>query len=276
MSANLESLPEPASAPDPARQSQPGPEPGAPSARSVQPGRLRTVLVVGSGLIGTSIALALREEGIDVVLEDTSAGRLALAVDLGAGRPRDLDDRFELAIVAVPPAAVPMEVMRLQRLNLSRSYTDVASSKAQPVSELEAMGADMSSYLGSHPVAGREHSGPAAAHADLFIGRPWVLTPVAASGDEAVADVRALIEACGANPFVMSPDDHDAALATVSHLPHLVASVLAAQLAERPESVLGLAGTGLADTTRIPSCGPRSWWPMPRTSPTLSLASLGT
>jgi prephenate dehydrogenase len=221
--------------------------------------RLRTVLIVGSGLIGTSIALALREEGLEVVLEDTSAGRLALAVELGAGRPREPIDRFDLAVVAVPPGSVSVEVQRLQRMNLSRSYTDVASAKAQPIADLQSSDADMTSFIGSHPVAGREHSGPAAAHADLFIGRPWVLTPVAATSAEAEADVRALIEACGANPVVMTPDDHDAALATVSHLPHLVASVLAAQLAERPDSVLGLSGTGLADTTRIAGGDPELW-----------------
>jgi hypothetical protein len=141
------------------------------------PARLDRVLIVGSGLIGTSIALALREQGVDVVLEDSSAGRLALAVELGAGRPREESDRFDLAVVAVPPDAVATEVQRIQRLNLSRTYTDVASSKAQPLAELQLAGADMSTFLGSHPVAGREQQGPAAAHADLFVGRPWVLTP---------------------------------------------------------------------------------------------------
>jgi prephenate dehydrogenase len=220
---------------------------------------LHRVLIVGSGLIGTSIALALREHGVDVVLEDLSVGRLALAVELGAGRHREAADRFDLAVVAVPPGSVPSEIERLQRLDLSRTYTDVASSKAQPVSELETLGADMTTFVGSHPVAGREHSGPAAAHADLFIGRPWVITPTARTGAAALADVHGLITACGANAVTMSADDHDAALATVSHLPHLVASVLAAQLARRPDSVVGLSGTGLADTTRIAGGDPELW-----------------
>jgi prephenate dehydrogenase len=220
---------------------------------------LSRVLIVGSGLIGTSIALALREQGVDVVLEDTSAGRLALAVELGAGRPREAADRFDLAVVAVPPDVVAVEVNRLQRLNLSRTYTDVTSSKAQPLAELQSIAGDMSTFLGSHPVAGREQQGPAAAHADLFIGRPWVLTPTSDTTATAESDVRALILACGATAVVMSAEDHDAALAAVSHLPHVVASVLAAQLAARPDSVLGLGGTGLADTTRIAAGDPALW-----------------
>ncbi len=220
---------------------------------------LRRVLVVGSGLIGTSIALALRQRDIDVVLEDSSAGRLALALELGAGRPLEPDDRFDIAVLAVPPSAVASELLRLQSLSLSRSYTDVASSKAGPLHEAELAGADMTLFLGGHPVAGRERSGPAAAHPDLFIGRPWVLTPTANTGAQVEIDVRALVLACGAIPVVMPADDHDAALATVSHLPHVVASVLAAQLVDRPAAVVGLGGTGLADTTRIAGGDPDLW-----------------
>lgn len=220
---------------------------------------LHRVLIVGAGLIGTSIGLALRQRFVDVALEDRAPGRLALATELGAGRQSVVGERFDVAVVAVPPAAVASELLRLQRLNLARTYTDVASAKAQPQHEAETIGVDMSTYVGGHPVAGRERSGPAAAHADLFVGRPWVVTSTPAAAELAVTDVRALARACGAVPVSMTADDHDAALATVSHLPHLVASLLAAQLVSSDEATVALGGTGLHDTTRVAAGDPELW-----------------
>lgn len=236
--------------------------------------RLRRVLIVGAGLIGTSIGLALRERHIDVVLQDTAPGRLALAAELGAGRPWPAaglaaqvappgpgqpDYSFDIAILAVPPAAVAVELKRLQSLDLARTYTDVASAKAEPEREAEAIGVDMTRYVGGHPIAGRERSGPAAAHGDLFVGRPWVITKTAKAGAEAVADVHTLARECGAVPVIMSADEHDAALAAVSHLPHLVAALLAAQLVDRDDAVVGLGGTGLHDTTRVAAGDAELW-----------------
>jgi prephenate dehydrogenase len=216
-------------------------------------------LVVGSGLIGASIGLALSEIGIDVALEDTDPGRLALAVEMKAGRRRRGGETFDVAVVAVPPGVVGAELLRLQRLNLARTYTDVASAKAEPQAQAEAMGVDFSRYVGSHPVAGRERSGPAAARSDLFVGRPWVITETPLATPRAVADVRSLVLACGAVPVHMSADAHDAALATVSHLPHLVASLLAAQLVDSPDATVALCGTGLHDTTRV-AAGDATLW----------------
>jgi prephenate dehydrogenase len=229
--------------------------------------RLRSVLVVGSGLIGTSIGLALREAGVDVALQDADPGRVALAVELGAGRafvaggrPGDAPtERFTLAVVAVPPAAIASEVLRLQQLDLAQTFTDVGSTKAQPQADGEALGVDFATYVGGHPVAGRERSGPAAGRADLFAGRPWVITATPRAADDAVADVRALALACGAVPVEMLAKDHDAALATVSHLPHLVATLLAAQLVHCADGTVQLGGTGLQDTTRVAAGDPELW-----------------
>lgn len=220
---------------------------------------LRSVFVVGSGLIGTSIGLALRESGVDVALEDSASGRLALAVGLGAGRPRSPGETFDLGVVAVPPGQIGAELFRVQQLAVCRTLSDVGSAKAQPQADAEAHGVDLSRYVGGHPVAGRERSGPAAAHGDLFVGRPWVLTPTAAAAADAIDDVRALALACGAVPVEMSADDHDAALATVSHLPHVVASLLAAQLVTASEQTVALGGTGLHDTTRV-AAGDAGLW----------------
>jgi prephenate dehydrogenase len=220
---------------------------------------IHRVLIVGAGLIGTSIGLALRQRFVDVALEDRAPGRLALATELGAGRQSVVGERFDVAVVAVPPAAVASELLRLQHLSLARTYTDVASAKAEPQREAETTGVDMSTYVGGHPVAGRERSGPAAAHADLFVGRPWVVTSTPAASERALTDVGALARACGAIPVPMTADDHDAALATVSHLPHLVASLLAAQLVRSDEATVALGGTGLHDTTRVAAGDPDLW-----------------
>jgi prephenate dehydrogenase len=184
---------------------------------------------------------------------------LALAVELGAGRPRRERERFDIAVVAVPPAATPSILLQLQQLGLARTYTDVASAKAEPQAQAQSLGVEFARYVGSHPVAGRERSGPAAAHSDLFVGRPWVITDTADAAPDAVADVRALATACGAIPVHMSAEEHDAALATVSHLPHLVASLLAAQLVGGSEATVSLGGTGLHDTTRVAAGDPRLW-----------------
>jgi prephenate dehydrogenase len=220
---------------------------------------IHRVLIVGAGLIGTSIGLALRQRFVEVALEDRAAGRLALATELGAGRQSIAGERFDVAVVAVPPAAIAGELLRLQRLDVARTYTDVASAKAEPQHEAESIGVDMSTYVGGHPVAGRERSGPAAAHADLFVGRPWVVTSTPAASEGAVGDVSALARACGAVPISMTADAHDAALATVSHLPHLVASLLAAQLVSSDEATVALGGTGLHDTTRVAAGDPDLW-----------------
>jgi prephenate dehydrogenase len=230
----------------------------APDPERAPPG-LQKVLVVGAGLIGTSIGLALRQRFVDVALDDNAPGRLALAQELGAGRLASAGERFDVAVLAVPPDAVPIELLRMQRLGLARTYTDVASAKAEPQREAQALGVDMTTYVGGHPVAGRERSGPAAAHLDLFVGRPWVVTSTGQASEQAVTDVRVLAQACGAIPVAMSADAHDAALATVSHLPHLVASLLAAQLVSADEATVALGGTGLHDTTRVAAGDPDLW-----------------
>lgn len=217
------------------------------------------MLIVGSGLIGTSIGLALREVGVDVALEDRDPGRLALAVELGAGRPTAAGDSFDVAVIAVPPGHIGNELLRVQQLGLASTLSDVGSAKAQPQADAEALGVDMARYVGGHPVAGRERSGPAAAHSDLFVGRPWVLTPTKQTAADALDRVRALAAACGAIPVEMSADAHDASLATVSHLPHVVASLLAAQLVGAAGETVALGGTGLHDTTRVAAGDARLW-----------------
>ena len=215
----------------------------------------RTAAVIGTGLIGTSIALALRECGTEVWLGDADQAAVRLAADLGAGRVLDADgvpgEAADVAILAVPPGAVARSLAAAQQRGLARCYTDVASVKELPLREARAQRCDLAAFVPGHPMSGRERSGPAAARADLFAGQPWVICPAvetAASCAEAVAE---LARACGALPVLMSAAEHDRWVALVSHVPHLVAAAMAAQCVDAPAAALALAGPGLRDVTRI-------------------------
>ncbi|MFI9590989.1 prephenate dehydrogenase [Nonomuraea sp. NPDC052265] len=224
---------------------------------------LRTVLVVGTGLIGTSAALALRKHDVRVLLADRDAAAVRLARELGAGEEWEPDrlpaGQVDLVVIAVPPAHVADELLELQKRGVARFYTDVASVKAEPIRLAERLGCDLRSYVASHPLAGREKSGPGAARADLFLGRPWALCPTGEAGAEAKAAVLKLIELCGANPVEVGAEEHDRAVAVVSHAPHVAASAVAARLADATEVALGLAGQGVRDVTRIAGGDPGLW-----------------
>ncbi|OXM48604.1 prephenate dehydrogenase, partial [Amycolatopsis alba DSM 44262] len=130
------------------------------------------VLVVGTGLIGTSVALALREQDVAVYLADVDARAAHLARELGAGEEWS-GGEVDLAVIAVPPPLVAEKLAELQKREVASAYTDVASVKAGPIADARRLGCDPASYVPGHPLAGRERSGPAAARADLFLGRPW-------------------------------------------------------------------------------------------------------
>jgi prephenate dehydrogenase len=222
-----------------------------------------SVVVIGTGLIGTSIALALRERDISVWLADQDDEAVRLAVNLGAGEPLPADGvpggPADVAVLAVPPSAVAAELRAAQVRGLARAYTDVASVKELPLAGARELGCDLASYLPGHPLSGRERSGPAAARADLFVGRPWVLCPQTANTVTTVTLGTGLAEACGALPVAVSSADHDQWVALISHAPHLVAAAMAARLERAPESALALAGQGLRDVTRIAASGASMW-----------------
>jgi prephenate dehydrogenase len=217
------------------------------------------VRIVGAGLLGASIGLALRERGLDVILADTSRAALSLAVDYGAGRVAEAGDSPDLVIVAVPPDLVAGVVAFELGAQPDALVTDVASVKAGILTELTASGADVSRYVGSHPMAGRERGGAISARADLFLGRPWVITPHAATTPEQYRVIEDLALELGSTPVRMTPAEHDRGVALVSHVPQLVASLLAARLRDAPDSAVGLAGQGLRDTTRIAGSNPELW-----------------
>ncbi|MFC5148623.1 prephenate dehydrogenase [Streptomyces aureoversilis] len=220
---------------------------------------IRTMAVVGTGLIGTSVGLAVSRHGVTVHLmdEDETAARTAAA--LGAGVLAAPAGPVDLAVLAVPPGRLGPVLAEQQLRGLARAYTDVASVKAAPERHALAGLADASSYVGGHPLAGREKSGPLAARADLFEDRSWVLTPSEATSQETLNRALETIALCGAVPVLMGSQAHDSAVALTSHVPHVVASLMAARLQHAPREAARLAGQGLRDVTRIAAGDARLW-----------------
>jgi prephenate dehydrogenase len=220
---------------------------------------VRTALVVGTGLIGTSAALALSQRGVVVHLVDHDPEQARTAAALGAGTDVAPDGPVDLAIIAAPPAHVAGVLADAMRRGAARGYLDVASVKGGPRRELETLGLDLSAYIGSHPMSGREKSGPLAATGDLFEGRPWVLTPTRDTDTEVLNLALELVSHCRAVPVVMDADAHDRAVALVSHMPHLVSSMVAARLENAEEAAVRLCGQGIRDVTRIAASDPAMW-----------------
>ncbi|MYU15757.1 prephenate dehydrogenase [Streptomyces sp. SID8361] len=220
---------------------------------------MRTALVIGTGLIGTSAALALAGRGVQVHLADHDASQARTAEALGAGTQAEPEGPVDLAVVAVPPAYVAGTVADVLRRGLARGVLDVASVKGGPRRELEALGCELTRYIGTHPMAGRERSGPLAATADLFEGRPWVLTPTGGTDTEVLNLALELVALCRAVPVVMEDEAHDRAVALVSHTPHLLSSMVAARLQDADETAVRLCGQGIRDVTRIAASDPAMW-----------------
>lgn len=220
---------------------------------------MRTALVIGTGLIGTSAALALASRGVTVHLDDHDPGQARTAAALGAGTDEAPEGRVDLCVVAVPPAHVAATLADVMGRGVARGYLDVASVKGGPRRELEALGVDLTPYIGTHPMSGRERSGPLAGTADLFEGRPWVLTPTRDTDTEVLNLALELVALCRAVPVVMDADAHDRAVALVSHMPHLVSSMVAARLENAEETAVRLCGQGIRDVTRIAASDPRMW-----------------
>ena len=218
------------------------------------------VHIVGAGLLGASVGLALTERGVDVTLDDASPTALALAVDYGAGRARVAGDpEPQLVVVATPPDVTADAVQGALEAFPNSVVTDVASVKLAPFVELTRRGVDLTNYIGSHPMAGRERGGAIMARTDLFVARPWVICRDGETPAAALAIVEALALELGASPIEMTPEEHDRSVGLVSHLPQIVSSLLAARLLHADDAAVGLAGQGLRDTTRIAASQPELW-----------------
>ncbi len=221
-----------------------------------------TTLIVGAGLVGASVGLALRRAGVDVHLEDLDPLHAQAAESLGAGTTRAprSTQAIGLVVVAVPPRLLGPAVCEALATWPQAVVTDVGSVKVPALQAVRERETDLSRYVGSHPMAGSERSGPWAASADLFDGRAWAVTPHESSAAGAVDVVRRLASDCGASVVELSPLEHDAAVARVSHLPHLMSVLAAGALVDAPPHQLELAGQGLRDVTRVAAGDPALWY----------------
>ena len=217
---------------------------------------LSKVRIVGSGLIGTSIGLGLVQRGIAVEMIDSDLSAQALAMDLTGGAVVPDPD---LVVLALPTSAISQVIRNEIVINPHSTFMDVGSVKNEVVLEVETFSGLSTRFLPTHPMAGREIGGASSARADLFQGRSWILTPEADCAPESKSLVLELISILGATPIELSAVDHDAAVAKISHLPQIAASLVAKQLIGTPEEWMELAGQGLRDTTRIAGSDEKLW-----------------
>ena len=233
--------------------------PGESAGRSELAGGKRAQ-VTGLGLVGTSIALALRERGWTVTGRDLDASRARRARELGAVDELGVDHVADVAFVATPVAAIAAEVRALFAGDLSGNLvvTDVGGVKGPIVAEISHP-----RFVGGHPMAGSEHEGPDGADPDLFAGATWVLTPTSSTDPEAFSAVQSVIAELGADLVALAPGRHDELVALVSHVPHLTAATmmgLATEATDAHTALLRLAAGGFRDMTRI-AAGSSAIWP---------------
>ena len=212
--------------------------------------------VIGLGLIGGSIASALRAAGWRVAGSDVVPGRAATALERAIIDSVDLERDATVTFVATPPKAALEEVQRALK-ETTGIVTDVGSVKSAIATHVSDP-----RFVAGHPMAGSELEGLDGADPELFRGAVWVLTPTAATSDAAFSTVAAIVSELGAEVIGLDPARHDRLVAVVSHVPHLTAATLmrlASQRAEEHAALLRLAAGGFRDMTRIASGHPSIW-----------------
>lgn len=220
------------------------------------------LVIIGPGMLGTSIALGLKQRGFTGRI--TALGRRQETLDQAqqtGGYDRVTDDSAQalsaatLAVIAVPLSGFRSVFDQIaEHASPDLIVTDAGSTKASVIADAKACLSDLSRVIGAHPMAGSEKAGPLAGDPDLFVGKPCILTLSATDDPAAVAAVTALWQTLGMSILTMTPEEHDEKVAVVSHLPHL-AAVLLVQVAEQLGG-LDLASTGFRDTTRLASSNP--------------------
>ena len=220
----------------------------------------KRVRIVGSGLIGTSIGLALVSRGVEVDMRDIDPRAELLARDLV--KSQELKEP-ELTIFALPSNHLSEVLNGEFSINPRSKFIDIGSVKTKPLLDVSKSDIPSENFLATHPMAGREVGGAESARADLFQSRTWVYIPNDLDGKPVDPELLRyglwLISALGAVPVAMQAAEHDRAVALISHLPQAVASLLAGQLISGERSALELSGAGLRDTTRIAASDPALW-----------------
>lgn len=218
------------------------------------------IRIVGAGLIGTSLGLALKQRGYCVEISDSNASAALLATSLIASEVADL--AADLIVVAVPSESIFEVLVTEYKMNSESMFIDLGGIKSELIQEVEKLPELAKRFCSTHPMAGREFAGAESAQADLFEGRAWILVPTTQTMQPVMAAVSSLIQELGATNYTLSAKDHDAAMAGISHLPQIVSSVLGACLNLVTDQALLLAGAGLRDVTRLASSSPELWIPL--------------
>ncbi len=225
-----------------------------------EPAVLGHVLVIGAGLVGSSLGMALTRAGVDVTLEDLSRSHALVAASLGAGRvSASVETDIALVVVATPPATIAAVVCKALERFPESVVTDVGSVKGPIAEDVAENSPHFARYVPSHPMAGSQFTGPMTASAELFRDRTWVITPAAGNTEESLEMVRGLARLTGAVVVELDADAHDEAVAQVSHVPHLMSILTASHLRGIPGENLRLAGQGIRDVTRIAGSDPGLW-----------------
>ncbi|MGA4846182.1 prephenate dehydrogenase [Streptomyces sp. G5(2025)] len=219
---------------------------------------MRSAAIVGAGLIGCSVGLALRRHGVTTYLIDADPEAARAAEARGAGLAAQPPRPADIAVITVPPGQVAPVLAEHQKLGTAHCYTDVSGVKVRLHQEVLEQGCDLTSLVSGAPVVDIG-AGPPEPRADLFDGRPWALTPTDFTGNLALNCALELVALCGAVSVLLDAEAHDRAVALVSHAPHLIASLAAARLLGGDESAVRLAGQGLRDVTRTADGNPERW-----------------
>ena len=221
---------------------------------------ISSVKIVGSGLIGTSIGLALSARGIKVAMSDVDQAAAFLAQSLvDADANFESTHAFDVVVLAVPPSEFKKALSEEIKLNALSTFVDILSIKTKPLLEVQSFAEILPRYVGTHPMAGREVSGPHSARGDLFDGRTWILTSGELTSRQSLDRATELIALCGGVLVKLTPQEHDQAMALISHTPQILASLLASHLVGSNPQWLGLIGQGFKDVTRIADSDPFLW-----------------
>lgn len=227
---------------------------------------MKTVAILGPGLLGGSIALALRRRpGVRVAMwarrpEAVDELRARECCDLATDRIEEAVADADLVVLATPIGVMPALAERIvPHLAPFAIVTDVGSVKGPVVAALEPIFQGRARFVGSHPMAGSEKTGMSAARADLFAGAACIVTPGGRTDAGAAAAVSDFWKSLGGRVHTLSPAAHDEATAWISHLPHLLAATLIEAVAAHAPGAFPIAGPGFRDTTRVAGGHPEMW-----------------
>ncbi len=216
-----------------------------------------SVRIVGAGLIGTSVALALKGAGESVEVSDLNPKSQALAADLvGASH---LQEPIKLVLVATPVQAISDVLQAEFAENPQAIFMDFGGLKSNLIQEVEKFPDLSERFISLHPMAGREISGPESARADLFNSRAILMTPTTLTNQATLDAAHSLVKTLGGTGYLIAANDHDQIISAISHMPQLVSTLLGASLVELESEDLAFSGGGLRDMTRLAGSDAGLW-----------------